>query len=339
MHRSTTTSFLTVIAITSSVVILFARASGYSGQDSPSERPTPSAQSPASEAEHDFDLNLVSETVASLRGFHVDSTDAEIPLSARPLLITLKHELRNLISNRLRAEGREVSTQQVQASVIVDLKRSGVIVTEPPCVIIDANSVDTGYDYGDIYDITIKRPHDCLDLIAVTTTLGVLCGQDSSLYLFKYEDRNWKLILASETNDYDLISGAQGGFDFGVSFPDENGEFFVVTTSVNPWCTSNWQMITYRVLRTGASAYQPRELLKRKKIIWLIDDPPYRLEVRGTGFTLGFHDEEYLEMQNRGEEIDADDPKSMKIMKYSVDGDSVRRKNRNGNLNAESSAP
>jgi hypothetical protein len=37
-------------------------------------------------------------------------------------------------------------------------------------------------------------------------------------------------------------------------------------------------------------------------------------------------------MQNRGEEIDADDPKSMKIMKYSVDGDSVRRKNRRSNL-------
>jgi hypothetical protein len=338
MRRPTTTSLLTVIAITSSVVILFARAFGYSGQDSPAERPTPSAQSPASEAEHDCDLNLVGETVASLRGFHVDSTDAGIPVSARPLLITLKHELRDLISNRLRSEGREVSTQQVQASVIVDLKHSGVIVTEPACVIIDADFVDTGYEYGDIYDITIKRPHDCFDLIAVTTTLGVLCGQDSSLYLFKYEDRNWKLILASEASDYDLISGAQGGFDFGVSFPDQNGEFFVVTTSVNPWCTSNWQAITYRVLRPGTSAYQPRELFKRKKVIWLIDDPPYRLEVRGTGFTLSFHDEEYLEMHNRGEEIDADDPKSMKIMKYSVDGDSVRRKNRNGNLIAESSA-
>lgn len=327
MHRSIATSMLTVIAIASSVVILFARASGHSAQDLPSENVTSSAQSPASEAEHDFDLNLVSETVASLRGFHVDSTDAEIPLSARPLLMTLKHQLRDLISNRLRSAGREVSTQQLQANVIVDLKRSGVIVTEPTCEMIDQNYVDTGYDYGNIYDITIKRPHDCFDLISVTTTLGVLCGQDASLYLFKYEDRTWKLILASEANDYDLISGAQGGFDFNVSWPDQNGEFFVVTTSVNPWCTSNWQAITYRVLRPGTSAYQPRELLNRKKVIWLIDDPPYRLEVHGTGFTLSFHDMEYLEMQNRGEQIDADDPRSMRILKYGVDGDSVRRKN------------
>lgn len=172
----------------------------------------------------------------------------------------------------------------------------GALSTEPsassPAHDVDLRLVAETVD--SLYDITIKRPHECLDLIAVTTTIGVLCGADTSLYLFKYEGKNWKLILASEANDYDLISGAQGNFEFGVSWPDRSGEFFVVTASVNPWCTSNWQAITYRVLRPGPRPYEARELLDRKKIIWLIDDPPYRLNVRDTGFTLSFHDGDSL---------------------------------------------
>lgn len=326
MHRSAATRALFVLAITSTGALLFARAFGDSVQILKTENGAPPAQPSASTPEQDRDLFRVADTVASLHGIHVDSTDASIPVAAKPLLTTLKHQLRDLIANRLSFEGRNVSTQQLQARVIVDLNRLGVIVTEPACVIIDQNYVDNGYDYGDIYDITMKRPHDCFDLIAVTTTVGVLCGQDSSLYLFKYEDRNWKLILASEANDYDLISGAQGNFEFGVSWPDRTNKFFVVTASVNPWCTSNWQAITYRVLRPGPSPYETCELLSRKNIIWLIDEPPYRLDVRDTGFTLSFHDEQYLDLQNNGEDVSIDDPKGMCIVKYSVAGDSVKRK-------------
>jgi hypothetical protein len=325
-HRSTVIGAIGALAIASSVVLLFTSAFGNSFRLSTSDKRALSTEPSASSPTRDLDLQLVADTVASLRGIHVDSTDANIPLAAKPLLTTLKHQMRDLITNRLSIEGSDVSTQQLQARVIVDLRRSGVIVTEPACVTHDQNYVDTGYDYGDIYDITIKRPHYGLDLIAVTTTIGVCCGEDTSLYLFKYEDKNWKLILASEANDYDLVSGAQGTFQFGVSWPDESGSVFVVTTSVNPWCTSNWQAITSRVLRPGPAAYEPSALLSRKQTIWLGDDPPYRLDVRDNGFTLSFHDEKYFEL-SRGEDIDIDDPKGMRIIRYSVEGDSVRRKN------------
>lgn len=326
IHRSTVKSVIGALAIGSSVALLFASVFGNSSKHSTSDKGALSTEPSASSPAHDVDLRLVAETVDSLRRIHTDSMDYVIPPAARPLLTVLKHRLRDLISDVLRVKGSEASPQQLQARVIVDLRRSGVIVTEPACVTVDQNYVDSGYDYGDIYDITIKRPHECLDLIAVTTTIGVLCGADTSLYLFKYEGKNWKLILASEANDYDLISGAQGNFEFGVSWPDRSGEFFVVTASVNPWCTSNWQAITYRVLRPGPRPYEARELLNRKKIIWLIDDPPYRLNVRDTGFTLSFHDEKYLELQNKGEDVTIDDPKAMRVIKYSIDGDSLRRK-------------
>ena len=324
-HRETVISAIGALAIASIVVLLFASAFGNSFQYRTSDKGKLFTEQSASSPADDLDLRLVAETVDSLRRIHSDSRDYAIPPAARPLLTVLKHRLRDLISDLLRVQGSEASPQQLQAKVIVDLRRSGVIVSEPACVTHDQNYVDTGYGYGDIYDIAIKRPHYGLDLIAVTTTIGVCCGEDTSLYLFKYEDKNWKLILASEANDYELVSGAQGTFQFGVSWPDESGSVFVVTTSVNPWCSSNWQAITYRVVRPGAAAYESSVQLSRKQTIWLGDDPPYRLDVRDNGFTLSFHDEKYFELSRR-EDLDIDDPKGMRIIKYSVEGDSVRRK-------------
>ena len=134
------------------------------------------------------------------------------------------------------------------------------------------------------------------------------------------------MIFADEVNGYDSISAAQGTFEFGVSCPDESGSSFVVTASVNAWPTSNWQAITYRILRQGPKPYEPRELLNHRQTIWLGDEPPYRLEVSDSGFTLRFHDEKYLDLQNKGEEVSIDDPKGMRIINYSVEGDQVKKK-------------
>jgi len=276
--------------------------------------------------EDDFDLRSIANTLENLRRIHTSSYDGVIPIPARPLLKALKHQLRYLITNLLRSETAEASTKQLEAILIENLRRVGVTVSEPPYVIIDNNYVDTGYNYGAIYNISIRRPLYCADLIAVTTTIGVLCGEDSSLYVFKYADRAWNLIIASEANDYEDISGAQGAFDYGISVPDERGEFFVVTASVNPWCSSAWQAITYRVLRAGTNPDDGRNLLARTQTIWLIDDPPYKLDVHELGFTLSFHDEKYLEMQNEGKEVSIDDPKGMRTIKYGVLGDALQEK-------------
>jgi hypothetical protein len=146
------------------------------------------------------------------------------------------------------------------------------------------------------------------------------------LYLFKYEGSEWKLVLAEEVTGYERVSGARGTFEFGISWPDDDGGFFVVTTSVNPWCSSNWQTITYRVLRPGPSPTEPRVLLSRAQTIWLNDELPYRLDVGENGFTLSFHDERYLDMLNNGEEVSIYDPKGMFSIQYRVVGDSVKRK-------------
>src|SRR5437588_2050630 len=235
LHKSPVKRTLIVLAVASSTVILLAHAFGKTTQRVSGEE-GPATERSARSDQNDADLRSIKETVGSLRLIHTDSMDLDVPVAAKPLLTTLKHQLRDLIANRLRFEKRRVSTQQIQARAIVDLSSLGLIDNEEGCVIVDANYFDRGYDYGDINGITVTRPHECFDLIAVTTMLGICCGEDTSLYLFKYEDEEWKLILADEKNGYDSIGDGRRLFEFGVSWPDENNDIFVVTASVNPWC-------------------------------------------------------------------------------------------------------
>jgi hypothetical protein len=324
ISRTTARNALIMLAITSSCVFFLAPAFGNSAPHSLADDVARSAEPSTPLIENDSDLRLVADTVASLRRIHTDSMDTDIPVAAKPLLTTLKHQLRDLIANRLRFEKRRVSTQQLQARAIVDLSNLGLIDNEEGYVVFDGNYFDRGYDYGHIESITVTRPHCDFDVIAVTTTVGICCGEDTSLYLFKLEDEEWKLWLADEKNDYDRIDNAQGLFEFGLSWPEENKTYFVVTASVNPWCTSNWQSITYRVLRPGAEPYAPRVLLSRKETIYLgNEDPPYRLEVGDSAFTLRFYGDKYSDLFSKGAEGNADDESIKELVRCRVEGDAV----------------
>ncbi len=275
----------------------------------------------------DHDLRPLVHTVARLKQVHTDSYDANIPPAAKPLLTTLKHQLRDLIGEILASEASDASAQQIEARVIEELRHSGLDVKEPLCHVYDQNEVDKGYDYGDIYNITVERPDSdfCINnLIGVTTSIGVLCGEDASLYLFKHDGMQWHLILQDEMSDYDDISGAQGKFQYCISQPNEHGDFFVLAANVNPWCTSNWQSLRYAVLRPGSNPEEPRILLSDRRTIYLGVEPPlYDLKFTGDGFRLTFHSDSIMDLFNRGAEVDMDDECSKRNLEYAVDGDRV----------------
>lgn len=110
------------------------------------------------------------------------------------------------------------------------------------------------------------------DLVAVTTEIDIPCGGDTSLYLFRLESDGWRLILARESNGYRRISGALEMFQYAVSPSDADGNFFVVTANVNPWCSSNWQMLRFDVRRVGADPYASRVLYSGDESIFLDED-------------------------------------------------------------------
>jgi hypothetical protein len=133
------------------------------------------------------DLCCLMNTINALKQIHTASYETNIPSEAQPRLTNLKHELLNLIVEILASSDGNVSAQEIEARAIVDLRNSGIAIKEQGCLLVDASHVDRGYDYGQIHGITVTRPQRCGNLIAVTTTIGVCCGEDTSLYLFKHE--------------------------------------------------------------------------------------------------------------------------------------------------------
>jgi hypothetical protein len=262
----------------------------------------------------------VTGTVASLHQIKTIE-DFGIPSAARPLLTRLKHQIRDVIAETINAKGNEsLPPESLRRTVWDQLATRGVTIEQPRDGTIDEDSIESSYSFGEVYDIEIQKPNSSPELLAVTTTLQIPCGSDSSLYVFQRSDQPWKLVLAQEANDYAEVSGAQGIFSYAISPAETDNNFFVVTVNVNPWCTSNWQSIRYSVLRIGLGAYQPRMLVSGEQTIYLgVGPPPYRLEVGRKWFSITFE----------GDSSDAEVMNGINsrkhVVKYMILGDRARR--------------
>ena len=236
----------------------------------------------------DQQTDSISSTARALQKLDGEAAYTDVPVEARPLLTRLKHQLRDLVSRTLDADPSMLTDARVlNARVLAALKREGVTTGRPK---------DDVHTYGSVISVNVFRPGRYASLIAVTTTVSVQCGEDTSLYLFRREGKRWRLVLADESNDYEKISGARESFDFRVSPADASGDFFVVSADVNPWCTSAWQLMRYRVMRVGQDAYSPRVLRSGEEEIYLGTDlEGFRLTADASTFTLRFDSAQSLD--------------------------------------------
>ncbi|HVF66825.1 MAG TPA: hypothetical protein VM914_04130 [Pyrinomonadaceae bacterium] len=258
----------------------------------------------------DSSTDSISSTVSALRQVNGEEVyDSKIPPEVRALLTKLKHQLRDLVQKNLDAEtDARAPAGVLNAKVLAALRREGVTAGGPK---------DDVHTFGSVVSVNVTRPRGHASLVAVTTEVSVHCGSDTSLYLFRREGARWLLVLADESNGYEQVNGARERFDFRVSPPDARGGFFVVAADVNPWCTSNWQVMKYRVMRVGADAYGPRVVLKGDDSIFLGTDlEGFRLDATADAFTLRFDSNQSL------------DPGRLirpNVLKFRVEGDRAER--------------
>ena len=239
----------------------------------------------------DSPADSISSTVSALRQVNGEEVyDSKIPPDVRALLTKLKHQLRDLIQKSLDADAdanAQTPAPVLQARVLAALRRGGVSTGGPK---------DDVHTFGSVVSVSVSRPRGHAGLVAVTTEVSVHCGSDTSLYLFRREGARWRLALADESNGYEQVNGARERFAFRVSPPDARGDFFVVAADVNPWCTSNWQVMKYRVMRVGGEAYDPRVVLKGDESIFLGTElEGFRLEADADTFTLRFDSNQSLD--------------------------------------------
>jgi hypothetical protein len=237
----------------------------------------------------------------------------EVPPAAQKLLPQFKAGLREIIGRTLN-EHSSSSPKTLHDLILASLKKEGIETLNP--IQREGYYTADGDDFGNLYDLSVRQPARHPELLAVVTNLTIPCGSDASLNLYRRNGAAWQLILVEESNGYKDISGGQGSFQFGISPPDADGNWFVVAADVNPWCSSNWQQLRYKVLRPGEDVTHPVVLLDEHTSIYVGTDQPFGLTVSPRGF-------EFRIVAAQG--LDDSLLTRVHIQKYEVSGNQVTR--------------
>jgi len=184
-----------------------------------------------------------------------DEYQWHIPPAARPLLTRYKHELRDIAARAIAAAGNPEDARRRVTPILEDLQSE---------------------------EMTFSYPTEDKNLIAAKVDIFIPCGRDASLYLFRRQAAEWRLILARESSGYETAGDGLENFQFKVSPPDAHGDFFVVTANQSPGCESNWRALRFDVLRVGQTA-KPRVLLRAKRSMW---EREYELTATTNGFRI-----------------------------------------------------
>jgi len=189
---------------------------------------------------------------------------------ATPDLTLVKHHLRVWIESRLtpltHPDEEIVLTSQLNA----DLKKAGLACSAPP----GANEVPCPDQslVGFLGEIKLRRS---LGFLAVQTAVGILCGEDESAYLYEWKEDHWWRFWETEQNDYTKDKYFPQYLQFMLISPTnhrrggDKTEHLVLTLGTNPWCSSNWQTIYYRIWQTSTGAGRPKLLLDESELGFL----------------------------------------------------------------------
>ena len=258
-------------------------------------------------------LLSLAQTLAQLRVEGVEGYDPRIPVNVRPLLMNLKHGLRDLIRVTLNnTHFQWESPDEITAHILSTLQSHNISFRE------SWEEDARYYTYDDLEDIQLLQSLQHPNLLIATTRLWVMCGSDTSFYLFQKSGEQWQLVVAQEANNYEEISGAQGAFQYAISPPDVTGDFYIVTANINPWCSSNWQSLRYKAFRVGATPSQPKMLAQGEETIYKVTG--YTITTHATKFWLLFAGDvsEYQVHWDYNSTI------SMHMVSYDVEGDQVK---------------
>jgi hypothetical protein len=241
------------------------------------------------------------EAVQKLQAIETDEMGYDVPAPAIELLPVFKHHVRDLFASVLKG-APDTDAINLQKQVVTALSAAGVTLGNR----LKGHDVYNEHDavqrfvlthpYGAIGDIVVRTPPDHNDLLVFTADLEISCGSDSVLYLFQKQDGGWRRILDVESNGYKEVSGGLGMFDWRFGGGTAAGGWFLVTTDVNPWCSSNWQSLRWKVVRPGPSPEKPEVLMTASDGVYLGVDEPYRLSANEAGFELRFYGEESLDL-------------------------------------------
>jgi hypothetical protein len=195
---------------------------------------------------------------------------------ATPAFTAVKHQLRDWVESRLPVlqwNGVRWSTDPVvlQEQFNDELRGAGLICeyqSKVPC--------PEWSELGFLGPIVLDMRQG---LLVVRTAVGIQqCGFDESAYVYESREDQWRRFWQSEQDDYEegkympqrlhevLVSPS----DFHSNA--DRTEHLILTLGTEPWCSSNWHDVYYRVWRTKGTYVEPALLLSGSE--WaFVEDP------------------------------------------------------------------
>jgi hypothetical protein len=228
-----------------------------------------------------------------------DDFDPAVAPAARDAIAEMKTRLAQLAAAYMRCAPAGVDVKTVQRD-LSDLMHAGA-----PKGGGDAR-------YGDMIAVTAERT--VRNLFKIDASFNIKCATDDVVSIFAHQTGGWRERMRVQYGRYKDVSDATGGLTVEISPPDAAGHWFAVTTSVAPWCSSNWSEIRYAVLRPSSRAAAPRTIFSAKDSIFR-EDQDGKLRVGADNFDLRFP----------AESVDDAAFTRERVRHFSVVGDSVRR--------------
>lgn len=169
--------------------------------------------------------------------------------------------------------------------------------------------------HGSLVAFEVSRVEAHPDMLAVVATVAIKCGSDSMLILYRRTPSGWREAMVRRAEPYREVKGGWGDLRFAVSPADSTGNWFVVTASTTPWCTSAWQGMPHELARPGAAPDRPSVLFRGKNVIYLGNESDLVLKAEPGAF----------EIRHNGASLDPDILIRRHVKRYSVAGENVRR--------------
>jgi hypothetical protein len=208
---------------------------------------------------------------ATLMSFREHPNEHLESRGATPELTIAKHQLRDWIEASLAKLGEHGD----EAALVRDLNAAlsnGNLLCDYSVPGADDRCPDERL-LGFLKGIQIRRD---FRFLIVQTSIGIQCGYDESAYIYEWSDERWQRRWESEQDNYAEKQYFPQMLDaVRISGVIQDKRYLVLTLGQEPWCSSNWHDIYYRLWRLGLEIGAPRLLLEESEWAYLgTHDPP-----------------------------------------------------------------
>ncbi len=130
--------------------------------------------------------------------------------------------------------------------------------------------------------------------------VGIPCGEDISLYLWKLNDSDDgsgvapELVFARESSLTDL-AGSMGSLHMAMTVDPASGKPQLATIETGVWCNSQWRKALLQVMRRGDHPYRGERLFTHSEMAFLGAETPPEVAVTEGGFRFQFQGQFWLD--------------------------------------------